>query len=607
MNIMRLPLLLTFVLVLFAPNLVAKERNTAVYLTMPDGTRLAADIWMPDSYTEDQRIPAMLTLTRYWRASSFKPAVTKRPTNLEPLNKAGYAMVIVDVRGSGASFGTRGNEFSVCETRDFPHVVNWVAEQPWSNGRVATIGVSYTGNTAEHATFIAPPALRAAIPRFTDFDGYRHILYPGGIRNELIARNWGAAVAAMDANTLGVGQAVSQGGPVSLGVKPVDEDHDRSLLVQAIAQHANNLDVTATFSNLHHRDQMNFTSDLDESCEHFVSPYRFMRPATREAVPSWHWGSWMDAGTAAGIISRFAGSKAPNRYVIGPWSHGARHDVNPFKPKNEPVQPAVAEQYKQIFEFLEPYMLGNGAERPARELTYFTMGEGVWKKTRQWPPKGQVIRSLYLAPDSRLKQSIPRRPSRQEYAVDFEAGTGSSTRWTTQLGGGEVFYGDRAAADERLLVYDSTPLPQATEITGHPVVELYLSSDREDGVVIAYLESVAPDGKVTMITEGELRLIHRKVSDEEPPYPIFGPYHSFHEADAQPMTPGRPERVTFVMLPTSVLIPAGHRIRLALAGHDKDSFARYPAEGPVTFGIQQGSDNPSKLLLPVIRKQGDRS
>jgi putative CocE/NonD family hydrolase len=581
--------------------------NQAVYISMQDGVRIAAEIWLPAGMTGSDRLPTLVSFTRYWRASAYDPPQNGKSELFAGLNQAGYAVVVVDTRGSGASFGSRATEFSVCETRDFKHVIDWVAEQHWSNGRVATIGVSYSGNTAEHATFDPSPALRAAIPRFTDFDGYSSILYPGGLRNKLITDTWGAGVNALDNNLVPEpepGAAADE--PRLLGVKPVDIDSGRTLLEAAVKEHASNLNLTTFFARLSFRDEIGFAATLDAStagddCAGLVSPYRFRAAAEASGIPTFHWASWVDAGTASGVLARFSSYDAPARYLIGPWTHGAGQDAGVFKPADTAVKPGVESQYGQILEFLEPMMRGDGdSGLTSPSLTYFTMGEDRWKTTASWPPAGHTEVSWYLADDQQLAATAPAQSGTDEYAVDFEAGTGELTRWTTQLGGKDIFHGDRAAADQRLLTYTSPPLPQAMEITGHPRVELYVSSTHEDGALIAYLESVAPDGVVTMITEGELRLVHRKVSDQPPPYPTFGPYHSFERADALPMVPGETSKVEFVLWPTSVLIPAGHALRLAIAGHDKDTFARYPEQGDPVLQFQRGAHHPSQLVIPVI-------
>nr|WP_279239752.1 CocE/NonD family hydrolase C-terminal non-catalytic domain-containing protein [Scytonema sp. UIC 10036] len=108
---------------------------------------------------------------------------------------------------------------------------------------------------------------------------------------------------------------------------------------------------------------------------------------------------------------------------------------------------------------------------------------------------------------------------------------------------------------------------------------MYATSSENDGAFFVYLEDVDESGKVTYITEGQLRPLHRKVSRERPPYTIFGINHSFNEKDGQSLEPGKTTKLTCDLLPTSVLIKQGHQIRVAIAGHDKDSFVRYPAEG----------------------------
>src|SRR5690606_28416873 len=283
-----------------------RERTIrSVYIEMPDDVRLAADIWFPQGVDAGVRLPALVSFTRYWRARAFDPPMPDPPPIVEAANDAGYAVVIVDARGSGASFGSRASEFSTCETRDFRFVIDWIAAEAWSNGRVATFGVSYTGNTAEHATFDPAAALAAAVPRFTDFDAYKDILMPGGLRNTLISGEWGRGVRALDENRVPEGEwrSGSKDGARLLGVAPVG---DGRLLAEAVTQHAANQDLVAWLSTFEYRDDLRLASGLGDDCDQIVSPYRFLHDADRPSIPAYHWGSWMDAGTAAGIIARFA-------------------------------------------------------------------------------------------------------------------------------------------------------------------------------------------------------------------------------------------------------------------------------------------------------------
>jgi len=150
------------------------------------------------------------------------------------------------------------------------------------------------------------------------------------------------------------------------------------------------------------------------------------------------------------------------------------------------------------------------------------------------------------------------------------------------------------------LTYTSEPLSQDLEITGHPVIYLQMTSTETDGAVIVYVEDVAPDGTVTLLTEGELRLIHRKASTKKPPYPQFGPYHSFERKDALPMQPGKVAEIGFDLLPLSVQVKAGHALRVAIAGHDKDSFERVLEHATPTYEFYRNAELASFIDIPVV-------
>jgi predicted acyl esterase len=117
-----------------------------------------------------------------------------------------------------------------------------------------------------------------------------------------------------------------------------------------------------------------------------------------------------------------------------------------------------------------------------------------------------------------------------------------------------------------------------------------------------YLEDVDETGKVTYVTEGQLRAIHRKISEDPPPYKQLTPYHSFKQEDSMPLVPGELTELTFGLLPTSVLIKKDHCIRIAIAGHDKDTFTRIPAEETPMITVTRSKGNASFIDLPVIQR-----
>jgi len=586
---------------------VAAE-NFSVYIAMPDGVLLAAEILLPVETLRPEPIPAIVEFTRYWRAVDMQPPATELPEDVSQSLAAGYAYITVDVRGTGASQGVREAEFSLAEARDMPAVIEWISTQSWSNGKVASMGVSYPGNTAEMAALFRHPALVAAVPRFTDFDWYTSIVVPGGLKNSFITVRWGAGVRKLDLNDTSAfgeheGEPTAEN-PLIRGVRPVDSDTDGSILAAASLSHSENGSLADHLDTLVYRDEYPIAQSLQDGDGKAVSIHRSRQHYEQIALPMYQWASWFDAGTAAGVLSRFAEWDVPYRFIIGAWSHGGGHNANPYADKDAPSEPLVDEQFAQIFAFLDPFMkqIETGPV-PIKELVYYTVGENVWKTTHVWPPAGQVMQRLYMQAENKLASSRPQSEQGfDEYQVDFEAGSGTTSRWATQLGGGDVYYGDRSEADSRLLTYTSAPFEADTEITGSAVISLEVSSSHEDGAFIAYLEDVAPDGYVRMLSEGELRGIHRAISDM-PTHETFGPFHSFEQKDGQPMVPGEITTLSFGLLPVSALVPKGHSIRVAIAGHDKDTFIRVPETGEPVIKVYRQTQNVSWIDLPVIHKE----
>lgn len=206
---------------------------------------------------------------------------------------------------------------------------------------------------------------------------------------------------------------------------------------------------------------------------------------------------------------------------------------------------------------------------------------------------------LYFDADHRLGTGrLSAQDASDHYAVDNTTGTGNTSRWNS-LADVDVIYPDRSSADQKVLCYTSPPLDMDTEVTGYPVITLEVSSTATDGEFFAYLEDVDAKPKVTYVTEGELRALHRKLSTEPPPYNQVTPYHSFKRADAMPLVPGEVSELVFALQPTSYVFKRGHAIRVALAGADKDHFAVLP--GPVpTWDVQRNATHASHTDLPVM-------
>jgi putative CocE/NonD family hydrolase len=290
------------------------------------------------------------------------------------------------------------------------------------------------------------------------------------------------------------------------------------------------------------------------------------------------------------------------RAVIGDWDHGLNRRANPYYYKQYKVIPDKETQLEGWMDFFDKCRVGAG-NFSEKSLYYYTMGEEKWKKTEIWPPNGQTMERWFFNENNSLTKSQPETESGEdEYKVDFNITTGKGNRWHVHYAQ-KMYYKKRERVDEQLLIYDSLPLEKDVEITGHPIITLYLSTMHEDGAIIAYLEDIDENGRVYNITEGELRFIHRKISLEEPPYKIMVPYHSFKRKDSQPMVPGKITEIKFGFLPTSFMIKKGHKIRIALSGADKHTFSRYPNTSEPIILIQRNKTNPSHIDLPVISEK----
>jgi hypothetical protein len=165
-----------------------------------------------------------------------------------------------------------------------------------------------------------------------------------------------------------------------------------------------------------------------------------------------------------------------------------------------------------------------------------------------------------------------------------------------------IDYSSRTKEDDKLNLYTSLPLEDDLEITGNPIITLYISSTHEDGAVFVYLEDINEESNVIYLTDGNLRLIHRKISSENPPYKTLIPYHTFLKKDALPLVPNEVSEITFGLHATSVLVKKGHRIRVAIAGADKGMFMRYPAKGKPIITIERNKKYSSFIDIPIISR-----
>jgi putative CocE/NonD family hydrolase len=575
---------------------------------MMDGIRLAISSWLTaDDITHNKSYPVVLVTTRYWRAMALSPDNIDDQAYTgwaKVLIDNGYRLVVADARGTGASFGTRDAEVDNNEVSDIAELIDWVAHQPWCDGRVATHGTSYSGITTLYSLATAPEALKIGICRAPDFDMYRHLIAPGGIVNRWFIEGWGAHTAAQDANDVkamfstGYMPIPSGGADNILGVRPVDGGN--KTLTKAVAEHRNNFNIANVIDELDYID--NFLTERNPPI--FDPVYK--DTIDNSGVPLIIRCGWHDAATALGALSMYASFKhLPLQVILGPFNHEGTYIVDPFdggdgtNPRSIPLDEGRAWRIDYLNAVFDPVTTKD--KGLARCVHYYTLGENRWHKTQQWPlPKTQMQR-LYFAEGHGLTARPPVTDNGQDiYQVDTNATTGLFNRWYAQSQNQPVYFEDRQQEDKKLLVYDSEPLTQKIEITGHPVVSLFLQASVNDGQYFVYLESIDADGRIRLLTEGQLRGVHHKVSAAQPLYRMFGPYHSLSKSDAEYLPTDKVAEISFDLLPISIVLKTGTRLRVAIAGADADTFAPLPNAHGSTIAVQRNDQYASFIDIPVI-------
>ena len=580
-------------------------RLSSCYVPVRDGTKLAVDFYLPGAGPNGGPFPTLVTFTPYYRRFKLKDAkpgkVEASPTNFQYRDffiPHGYAMVFVDIRGTGASFGCRDGFRSPTERRDYFDVADWIARQSWCSARIGSIGISYSGAAACFLATTGHPAVKAVIPTFATWDTYSDQCYLGGM-----LLNSFALFYSRLANTLDFDHRPDLKNFAYFnhrqfdGPAPVDGDPDCRMRDEAISQHRNNTDMNDFIREFPFKDSR-LSYDPDYTIENF-SPHFYAEHINPETA-YYCVGGWMDSGYGNACAKRFRSLRNKKKhFLIGPWEHGARSNVSPFRESQVPQFKLLAE----CLRFFDHYLKGNdtGLEKEA-PVHYFTMAEEAWKCAADWPPP-LTPQTFYFGPSGTLVNNIPgHNEAADEYRADFSCGTGSHTRYERLVARAvEEYYKDWQDRDARMLTYTSGNLDKDLEISGHPVLTLYVASTERDGAFFAYLEDIEPDGTCRHVTEGMLRALHRKTSP--PPWNLqeVGPHHTFRRGDAQLLTPGEPAEISFSLFPVSWLFRRGHRLRIAFAAADRDHFSLIsPGRRPV-LKFFRGGERASHLLLPVKR------
>jgi hypothetical protein len=568
--------------------------DLSYYLPMRDGVRLAVSVWFPGGAVPAKRVPVVLIQTRYGRAGVFNFGENKQ---YRRLLAAGYAVAVVDTRGTTSSFGSRIVELGPDEVADMDVVIRHFRTRSWSTGEVIATGVSYMADTADLAAGSAAH-LAATVVRQSDFDAYLDLFRPGGVANDGMMSAWGGDTLLRDygrssnpKDSFDCAARAEDCAKLWPRLQPVDGDSDAVLLREAIASRLKHWQPD-DYAQTEYRD--------DKAANGFsiteLSPSAHLAALARERVPTQYWGSWMDAGTADAALARYrALPRVPMEVWISAHTHGNDRLTDPFFPASSEPMPSIDDQWASMLGFVAR---ARSHQSIKRVIHYYVLGARDYRTTAVWPPADVPLRRFRFGPNGTLVGGGGAPPDGEDrYAVDFTATTGEATRWSTQLGV-PAAYGDRSAEDGKLLTYTSEPFARDMELVGTPAVTLYVATQTADPAFHVYLEDVAPDGRCTYLTEGLFRAVNRRTAAPASlPYPQAAPAKSYLRRDAAPMVPGEAAEVSFPTFPVAALVQKGHRLRISLAGADRSVFRRYSGGADESWLVERTAARPSALSV----------
>jgi len=520
------------------------------WIPLSDGTRLAARIWLPVE-ADAQPFPALLEYIPYRKndGTAIRDAI-RHPY----LAGHGYACVRVDIRGSGESDGILMDEYLKQEQDDCLEVLEWIAEQPWCDGKIGMFGKSWGGFNSLQVAARRPPQLKALITiGFTDDRYHDDVHYMGGcvLASQMLA--WA---------TVMFGYNAQPPDPRWVGEKWREMWLER-------------MDKTPPY--------------VEAWLQHQRRDAFWKHGSVREDysaidVPVYAVGGWGDAYNNS-IPRLLAGLSVPRKGLVGAWSHNYPEEGVPG--------PSIGFTQESL-RWWDHWLKGRDSglmEEPMLRCwileseppaTFYAERKGHWVGDPSWPSPHVGESSLYLNSDgtANVLQRAPATSSTLTLKALLSHGF-LSGEWGNFGSQGE-FPPDQRAADGECLSFTSAPVTEPCAFLGNPRVDLELAVDKPDALIAVRLCDVAPDGASVLVTWGLLNLTHRD-SHEHP----------------TPLEPGRRYRVTVELRMMGYQLAAGHCWRVGVS----PTFTRHawPSRELVQLSLFTGEG--CRLRLPVRAPQ----
>lgn len=479
-------------------------------ITMSDGTRLSARVWMPED-AESNPVPVILEHLPYRK----RDGTTQRDEMAHPwMAGHGYCCIRTDIRGNGESEGLMEDEYTPKELQDACEIIAWAAAQPWCNGNVGMQGISWGGFNCLQVAALQPPALKAVISVCSTVDRYADdIHYKGGC---LLLENFGWATTML-----------------SYSSRPPDPElvgeYWKDLWVKRLEAQPW---LWSKWLTHQHRDDYWKHGSV---CEDYS--------AIKAAVLSV--GGWHDGyrNTISHLVENI---QAPVKGIVGPWNH-----KYPFYAGPKPTIGFLQESKRWWDQWLKGNQTGviqdpgyraylMDSIKPER---WFEERPGRWITEDRWPSPDIHQQTLHLGKNRLLPEAADCGLSiRSPQHCGINSGEFFPFAFADELPGNQV------EDDAQSLCFDGEVTSEATDIVGAPIVTLTVAADKPQAQIAVRLCDLRPDGTSALITYGVFNLSH----------------YASHETP-EPLSLGKHYDVSFALDQIAYHLPKGHRLRLAVS------------------------------------------
>lgn len=554
-----------------------------VKIPMRDGIHIAADIYLPEGV---DKVPALLALSPYGKelqAQSLTLPPQARPSvlwngaieagDIRAVVENGYAHIIADIRGTGASEGEMCGNYNSGghgDGKDIYDIVEWMAEQDWCDSNVGMIGISYFATVQILGAAERPPHLKAIFVNGGHYDLYE-LCYHGGIM-------WLMPRASREGRGGDSGNAFNNVSSKSSKVYSPEE-------LQALMQERLKDPDIAHWSDFVHL--LNYPDRHELWMDYLLNPLdgEFWRDggsgisvANQVEIPTYFQAKWGRGWNVEGTLDCFNQVKGIKKL-----------EIQPLPPM---LERPFHECHDEMFRWYDYWLKGieNGVmDQPT--VKFFVEGSYKWREEEEWPLPYTEYTNYYLRP--RHKLNVKPEPLDTQYAHP------------------DGFYQAPATVTSKTesIKWQSAKFMEDTEMTGPAAFHVFVEIDTDDTNLIAKLYDIDPSGNRTQLTTGYLKASHRELDEEK-----STDYHPHHpHTRAVPVPSGEIIEYSIKLYPFSNLIKAGHKVELELSCNESigeaeasllppDSY-HLPSGRATTHKIYRDASHPSRLVLPIIPKE----